>query len=197
MKYLNSYKIFESIEGTSFSEIVDILADIIDEQFYVEVNIIEKNIKSGKDIEISVGDTIGRTDIISSDEIGPDKPFEVIIMTNRLIEMDPMDMIDDYQSSDDYFRWIDIEQTVKQMISFLSSKYKFKECRANITPSGGSSMDLSDIDSYNVDNEIFRIDLEKMIGVSKEVTDERSKLDIKIDPEKKYFCNVLFRFDPK
>ena len=133
MKYIKAYKIFEdnSGNGTSVSEINDILADLIDNDFYVEVNLInddgEVTIDNGNSIEI-------------------DEDFNIVILTQHLMDSCYSNNIE--SAPNHYFCWNDVSSSIKHLINFLSEKYTFDKCTISISISDFENPEyIIDIDS--------------------------------------------------
>ena len=189
MKHLKTYKIFEkSKPGTSVAEINDLLADLSDNGFYIEVNI-----DHGPNNEETIDDG----------SIRLDQNFNIVILTQYLMYSDPLSEDEDEEDSNDkiQFSWNQISDSVIQVINFLTDRYNLKRCKVNaVVPDKKGKMD----------NFIFSAIYDKLEDGKLPVTDPSNtyesltkrplttETDIKyIDVDKKNICNVCIEFETK
>lgn len=182
MKHLTKYKLFESNSVTSVFDIHDLLVDIIQNYFYIEVNRLNKTRREQNyDAEI----TLDHDDVLQ-----PSDRFNVVIMTEKLMNSFELgangtdNMVDPLE----LFCWNDVKDSVEQLISSLSEKYTFDGCVANVdNPSKrGNNKHYYILIGYAIDDNVV-----SCLPVSK------NGAGVDLDANNKMFCNVCLTFNPK
>lgn len=179
MRHIIKYKLFESKEGTSRAEICDILADLIDEEFDVMIT-------SSKP-----GQNRFNMDIITNSPIDTEDTFHVSIMTDYLYKHINDDNDDEFIDNNKcLFRWKDVESPVKQLISYMSTKYVFYKCVIRIIQS--DVYDVSDINNRSLD---YTLNIDEMTA-ELELFTRGSHDTIKLESDRDYITEVIVEFGP-
>ncbi len=165
MKYL---RYFESLSGTSVMDIKDVLVDLIQNYFYVEVCLLKNSNQDEDQLEDS--------DIIKSSD-----RFHIYMCLEKLLSD---------ENENVSFCWSDISDPITHLINTLSVKYKFDGCRANIS-FDGEGYDIHNVYLKSHDSETVTMSKVKNIKLSGAAN------MIEIDVNEKVIYNVKITFEQK